>query len=171
MRRFDSACAAAVAVLHQVGVFGRVFVEVAQDRHGAEAALSEEELRGQVRLADFQHDAACGAGCESLLTSLSTIWRADAEAADVGGDGEVEDVEPRLVQLVDHEADDPLAVLGDHADAIALAEAAEEVFLAPGELEAGLLDVQRLRACRGGSSSGCGRGAGAWLEASYQPPC
>jgi len=52
--------------------------------------------------------------------------------------GEVEDVELVLVQLVDHEPDDLLADLGDHADAVPLAEHAEELLLAPGEIEAGL---------------------------------
>src|SRR5262249_41245538 len=40
------------------------------------------------------------------------------------------------------EADDLLAMLGDHADAVALAQAAEEVFLGPGELEALLLGLE-----------------------------
>jgi hypothetical protein len=48
------------------------------------------------------------------------------------------------VQLVDHEADDALGVLGHHADAIALPQAADEFFLEPGELEAGSLDVEHL---------------------------
>src|SRR5438132_10355334 len=59
--------------------------------------------------------------------------------------GEVEDVQLRLVQLVDHEADDLLALLGHHADTVALAQAAQEVLLGPGELEALLFGVQDLR--------------------------
>src|SRR5207249_6731685 len=58
--------------------------------------------------------------------------------------GEIQNVQLRLVQFVDHEADDLLALLGDHADAVALAEAAEEVFLGPGELEALLLGLEDL---------------------------
>jgi len=50
--------------------------------------------------------------------------------------GEIENVQLGLVQLVDHEADDFLALLGDHADAVALAQAAEEVLFGPGEFEA-----------------------------------
>ena len=65
-------------------------------------------------------------------------------AAELGVDGEIEHVELVLVQLVDHEADDPLAVLGDHADAVALAQHAEELLLAPGILEARVLDGQDL---------------------------
>ena len=56
----------------------------------------------------------------------------------------VQDVQPGLVELVDHEADDALAALGDHADAIALAQATDEVFFKPGELEAVTLDVEHL---------------------------
>ncbi len=61
---------------------------------------------------------------------------------ELGMGGEVEDLELVLVQLVDHEPDDPLAVLGDHADAVPLAEDAEKLLLAPGILEAGVLDGQ-----------------------------
>src|SRR5438132_12141382 len=46
------------------------------------------------------------------------------------------------MQLVDHETDDFFVVLGDHADAVALAQAAEEVFLGPGVVEALLLGRQ-----------------------------
>jgi hypothetical protein len=35
-------------------------------------------------------------------------------------------------------------VLGDHADAIALAEAIDEIFLGPGELEAIAFDIEHL---------------------------
>ena len=59
---------------------------------------------------------------ESLPTSLATIWRPTPCRRKSGCDGEVQDVELVLVQLVDHEPDDPFAVLGDHADAVALAE-------------------------------------------------
>src|SRR5438552_1780946 len=59
-------------------------------------------------------------------------------------DGEVEDVQLVLVQLIDHEADDLFALLSDHADAVALAQTAEEVLLGPGVVEAGLLGLQDL---------------------------
>ena len=81
--------------------------------------------------------------CDSLPISFGHL-AADAAAAEARVDGEVQDVQPVLVQLIDHEADDPLAGLGDHADAVALAEAAEEVLLVPGELEALLFDRQDL---------------------------
>src|SRR5262249_61781222 len=64
-------------------------------------------------------------------------------AAPPGGvDREVEDVQLGLVQLVDHEADHLLALLGHHADAVALPQAAEEVLFRPGILEALLLGLQ-----------------------------
>ena len=74
--------------------------------------------------------------------SLATIWAPTPQRRQLVVDGEVEDVELVLVELVDHEADDFFAVLRDHADAVALTEAAEEVFFRPGELEAGRLDVE-----------------------------
>src|SRR5205823_2643908 len=67
---------------------------------------------------------------------------ADAEPATGRMHGEVEDVQLGLVQLVDHEADDLFTLLGHHADAVALAQAAKEVFFGPGELEAFLLGLE-----------------------------
>jgi hypothetical protein len=49
------------------------------------------------------------------------------------------------VQLVDHKTDDPLGMLGHHADAISLPQATNEFLLEPGELERGPFDVQHLR--------------------------
>jgi hypothetical protein len=54
-------------------------------------------------------------------------------------------VEPRLVQLINHKADDPLGVLGDHANAVALPQTANEFLLEPGELEGSPFDIQDLR--------------------------
>src|SRR5262249_36231934 len=53
-----------------------------------------------------------------------------------GRNGEVEHVQLVLVQLVDHEPDDAVVRLGDHADAVPLPEAFQEIVLGPGELEA-----------------------------------
>src|SRR5262249_1946297 len=50
----------------------------------------------------------------------------------------------RLVQLIDHETDHLFALLGNHADAVALSETAEEVLLVPGEFETGLFRLQNL---------------------------
>src|SRR5206468_12853334 len=77
----------------------------------------------------FFHDTA--------PTEISTLSLHDALPISPvrRGDREVEDVQPVLVQLVDHEADDPVVVFGHHADAVPLAEAAEEVVLGPGVLE------------------------------------
>src|SRR5215213_5411672 len=60
------------------------------------------------------------------------------------GHRKVEDVKPRLVELINHEAHDALAMLGDHADAVALTQTADEVFLEPRKLEAATLDVEHL---------------------------
>ena len=57
-------------------------------------------------------------------------------------DGEIQQVQSRLVQLIDHEADDAVVVLGHHADAVALPQAANEVLFAPGELESLVFDFQ-----------------------------
>src|SRR4029453_562310 len=68
--------------------------------------------------------------------------RANAAAAEPLVDGEIENVQAVLMQLIDHEADDPLAGFGHHADAVALAKAAEKIVLVPGKLKTLLLDRQ-----------------------------
>jgi len=50
--------------------------------------------------------------------------------------GEIENVQLGPVQLINHEADDFIALLGHHAYAVALAQATEKVFFSPGEFEA-----------------------------------
>ncbi len=55
---------------------------------------------------------------------------------------EVEHLELVLVEFINHEPNDALPLLGDHADAVALAEHAQELLLAPGILETGVLDGQ-----------------------------
>ncbi len=45
-----------IAELHQVGIFGRVVVEITQYRDGFETEVLEEQLCFEVRLADFEHD-------------------------------------------------------------------------------------------------------------------
>src|SRR5262245_58320676 len=87
------------AVLHHVGVFGRVLVELAEDGDSAEAQSAEEQLGGQVRLADLEHDpTAAGryAGWSTrreLRDQLFGHLRADAAAAELLVDGEIEDVQ------------------------------------------------------------------------------
>src|SRR5688572_12604406 len=75
------------AVLKDVRVFAGVVVVAADDLHGAEAGFLVEELRRQVRLADFQRDrraAMTGKFADELLDHL----RADALAAVRMMDGE-----------------------------------------------------------------------------------
>ena len=72
---------------------------------------------------------------ESLASSLASICVADAAAAILRGHGEIQQVQPRPMQLIDHEADHAVFVLGDHADAVALPQAANEILFAPGKLE------------------------------------
>ena len=55
---------------------------------------------------------------------------------------EVEDVQPRFVQLVDHETDNAVFVLGDHADAVTLPETTNEVLFRPRELETAIFNFE-----------------------------
>ena len=59
-------------------------------------------------------------------------------------DREIQDVQPRLVKLIDHEPDDSIVTLGDHADAISLTQRPHEVVVVPRELETLLFDFQDL---------------------------
>jgi hypothetical protein len=54
-------------------------------------------------------------------------------------------MQPRAVQLVNHEAHDSVVMFSDHPDAVALAQAPDEVILAPGELESFSLDIEHFR--------------------------
>src|SRR5579871_1360988 len=69
---------------------------------------------------------------------------ADAEPTLGWGHGEVQNVQLGLVQFIDHEADDFLVELRDHANAVALPQATKEVFFGPGMVEALLLRLQNL---------------------------
>ena len=128
-------------ICHEESVLAGVLVEGPEHTDGLEFLLAEEQLGSQVRFADLQSDAvAVMAG--NLADELGRHLGAHVEAAPSGMDHEIEDVEFVLVQLVDHEADDFFAVLGHHADAIALSEAAEEIFLILGIFEAKLFGLQ-----------------------------
>ena len=55
---------------------------------------------------------------------------------------EIQNVQSCLMQLVDHESNDVVAVFGHHADAIALTQTTHEIFFRPRELETLILDVE-----------------------------
>src|SRR5580700_5241041 len=131
------------AVLHHVGVFVGVVVMAAQDAHRAKTLVAEEELCVEVRLADFDHDLAT-ALLREFVDQPADHLSADALAAHVRDRGKVEHAQLRLVQLVDHEADDAVIVLGHHADAVALPQTAQEVFLGPRVIEGGALDGEHI---------------------------
>jgi hypothetical protein len=57
---------------------------------------------------------------------------------------EIQKLEPISMQLVNHETNNALALLGDHPNAVALAQNAQEFFLGPREVVARLLDTQHL---------------------------
>jgi hypothetical protein len=45
------------------------------------------------------------------------------------------------MKFIDHKANDLFALLGDHTDAVALPQASQKVFFAPGVVMACLLDL------------------------------
>src|SRR5690606_29235878 len=125
---------AAEAILHQISVFRRVLVELSQDRNSSEAGAAKEHLSGKVRLAYFQKDTVAPLAGEFAHQLLHHL-RAHMPQPEVGGDGEVKNVEPALVELVNHEADNPVLRFGDHADAVALPQTANKVLFGPRELK------------------------------------
>ncbi len=68
----------------------------------------------------------------------------DTLASVVAVDGKVKNVQSVLVQFVDHETDNLVIAFGDHADAIALPETADEIILGPRELETITFDAEHV---------------------------
>src|SRR5204863_2096514 len=112
-----------------------VLVITAQHAHGLEVLFAEKQLGGQVRLANLEGDPRPPMA-RKLADQLLDHLRSDACTSAGWVDSEVENVQLGLVQFVNHEADDLFRLLGYHADAIALAQAAEKILLGPGEFEA-----------------------------------
>src|SRR6185437_7920749 len=59
-------------------------------------------------------------------------------------DGEVQELQLLLVQLIDHETDDLVSLLGDHADAVALSQDLEKILFSPAVREAISFDLEDL---------------------------
>lgn len=126
---------------HEVGVFFGVVVVATDDADGAERLRPEEDLCVEIPLADFQQDLVASLLGE-FVDQPQDHLRADALTTEFGIDGEILNVEPRFVQLVDHEADDLVVEFGHHPDAVPLTETAEEVLFGPGEIKARLFDPE-----------------------------
>ena len=126
---------------HQIRIFRRVVVVRSQHRSGTEASGLEEQLGWQIGFAHFQRDlraTLAGELADELLRHLT----ANATMSSTIGHGKVQDMQPRFVKFINHEPQHPFAMLGNHANAIALTEAADEIFFKPGKLEALALDVE-----------------------------
>src|SRR5271157_4370350 len=130
-------------IVHAVGILARIQVMLADDLGRAEADNPEEELGRQVGLAHEEGDTVPPLGGE-FSGQLADHLAAHAVASQLRVGGEVEDVDLVAVQLVDHEPDDSITELGNHADAVPLTEDPEELLLAPGILETRMLDGQDL---------------------------
>ena len=129
---------------HQVGVFGRVVVVGPQHRNGAKALIPEEKLPVEIPLADLEQNLVATL-LRELVDQPQHHLRTDGASTETIVDREVEDVQPALVEFVDHEPHDLVVVFGDHADAVPLPQATEEVFFGPRVLEALLFDAEHVR--------------------------
>src|SRR5207244_4634393 len=121
-----------------------ILVRGAQHPNRPERLGPEKELRVQIGFADFQRNPRPPVA-RQLGNQFGDHLGAHPRAPATRMHREIEDVQLRLVQLVNHEADYFFALLGDHADAVALPQTAEEVLLGPGEFETGLFGLQNLR--------------------------
>ena len=126
-------------VLHEVGVLGRVLVEVLENGDRPVAERPEEELRGEIPLADLKEDPVATLDAQ-FGEQLPHHLRPDRQPPVGAADCEIEDMEARSVELVDHERDDGVPDFGDHPDAVPLPETTGEVLVQPGKLESLLLD-------------------------------
>lgn len=130
-----------IAKLHQIGVFGCVVVEITQNRDRFEAEVLEEQLCFEVRFANFKHDSVASF-VRQFTEQFLHHHIAHALATVVAVNGKVQNVKAIFVQFVDHKTDDFSVAFGDHADAISLPEAADEIILGPWELETITFDAQ-----------------------------
>lgn len=131
-------------VTHDVGVFGRVVVMAPQNRNRAKIVLFEKELRVEVRLTNLEDDLVASL-LRKLIDQLLNHLRADLHTTRLSIYREIQNVKLRFMKLINHESNDFLVALGNHADAVSLAKATEEVFFRPWELEALMLDLQNFR--------------------------
>ena len=168
--RLDRRFLRAVAILHQVGVFRRVVIIAVQHGDRPEPVLAEEQLGGQVRLADLQQDPQAALRKRVCRSAWPPFGCRRPAAGTPGSTQKFSTWMPRLVQLVDHEAHDPVFMFGDHADAIPLPQTADKIVVHPGELEVLPVRCRALRACRDGSSSGCGHGLPVSTRYACRPP-
>lgn len=126
---------------HDVGVFVRVVVVIVKHRDGTEPERTEEFLGVEVGLADFKEDAVATAGREFFDQFFEHLCP-DLAASDVGCDREIEDVDVFLVEFVDHEPDDTVSMLGDHADTISLSKTEDEIVFVPRKPETDVFDIE-----------------------------
>ena len=131
----------AEAVFHEESVFPRVAIKAAQNAHGLEILLVEKKLGNKVGFANFEGDSRA-AMTRKFGNEFAHHLGSNAGAAPLVVDGEVHDVQFVFMKFVNHEPDYFFALFGNHADAIALAEAAEEILLGPGEFETLRFDLQ-----------------------------
>src|SRR5215471_5559624 len=131
-------------VLHQEGVLAAVLVIRPQHAHCLESLSPEKQLRRQISFAHFQSDL-CAAMAGKFADQLGHHLPAHPQAAKHRPDREIQDMKLGFVQFINHEADDFFALLGHHADAIALAQAAQKVLFGPCEFKAVLLGLENLR--------------------------
>src|ERR1700721_2313312 len=120
---------------HVVSIFTTVLVIVTKQLCSLEPVAAEENLGSQIALPAGER-YFLPVVRNQLVLQLRDQHPANTPAANRGMNREVEDVQTSLVQFVDHEASYMIVFLGDHSDAVPLAQAAEKIVLGPGIFEA-----------------------------------
>ncbi len=121
------------AELHDVGVLFGIVEVTSQDADRFEVLLFEEQLAVQIPFTDLDDDLTTALLGE-LVDQPEHHLGSDALATSFRSDCEIQNMQPRLVQLINHEPENSMIVLSDHSDAVTLTEAAEKVFVVPGIL-------------------------------------
>lgn len=130
-------------VFHRIRIFASIFVVIPKNRSGAESGFLEKQLSAEIRFPDFERNGS-SALLRKLIDQLSHHVCPYAESTILLCNRKAHHMHAILEELVNHEASYAMFVIRNHANAISLPQAAQEVFLVPGELKALCFDIQHI---------------------------
>jgi len=119
-----------ISIQHPIRILIRVAVESFQYRYCTESHPTKEQLRTKVSFSDFERDLVA-ALIRQLANQFVYHLTPDPAMAEIRMNREVHDMKSRPMQFVEHETDNLLFVFHDHANAVALSKATNEILLLP----------------------------------------
>ena len=131
-------------VLHQVRIFCCIIIKIPHDAYSAESLFSKKLLRCKICLAHLKQNAVTPLMGEfadeffhhALTNGLPAEFRMNRK---------IKNVESCFMELKHHECNNSFFNLRNHADAIALPKAADEILFRPWTLKTLILDIQHFR--------------------------